>query len=138
MCWATNKKAVCEIAKEDIRIFKVCSPSAINPEVLISSYWGFTYELNKVYSAKKELEVLSCLNDICYSEVHEGFHSYASDCTILKNGIISIWNSNKFLDSYNSDDVIVYGYIPKGANYYLNERGEYVSDKICLTEIKTI
>lgn len=138
MCWATNVKAVCEIAEEDIRIFKVCSSSYINPEVLISPYWGFKYELNKVYSTEEELEFMVCFSDNVYCEIHEGFHSYASDCTILKHTVISIWNNNIFLDSYNTDDVIVYGYIPKGAHYYLNERREYVSDKICLTEMKTI
>ena len=135
MCWVTNIKAVCKIAKEDIKIFKVCSPSDVNPEILISSYWGFKYELNKVYSTEEKLEVMVCFSDVCYSEIHKGFHSFASDCTIIKNSVIAIWNSNRFLDSYNWDDVIVYGYIPEGAHYYLNERGEYVSDKICLTEI---
>lgn len=138
MCWVTNVKAVCEIAAEDIKIFKVCSPSDVNPEVLISPYLEFEYELNKVYSIEEELEVIVCFSDVSYCEIYKGFHSYASDCTILKHAVIAIWNNNRFLDSYDTDDVIVRGYIPKGAHYYLNERHEYVSDKICLTEIMTI
>lgn len=86
MCWITNVRAVCETAEEDIKIFKVCSPSD-NPEVLISFYWGFEYELNKVYSTEEELEVMICFSDVSYCEIHKGFHSYASDCTILKHAV---------------------------------------------------
>lgn len=137
MCWTTYKEVKCKTAEKDIRIFKVCSPSN-SPEVFISAYREFEYTLNKTYDVKKELELIMYGKDTYYGEINEGFHSYSPNCTIKNETIISIWNDHQFLDSYDSDSIIVYGYIPKGAHYYRNEAGEYVSDKICLTEIKTI
>ena len=137
MCWITYKEVKCETAKEDIRIFKVCLPSK-SPEVLISAYQEFEYTLNKIYSAKEELKLTVYGRDSYYGEVNKGFHSYSPNCTIKKETIVSIWNGHQFLDSYDSYSIIVYGYIPKGAHYYLNEAGEYVSDKICLTNIEQL
>lgn len=135
MCWTTNKKAVCETAKEKIEIIKVCYN--MDNKTLISCYWEFEYELNKIYSAEEELKCLSSGNKL-YNEVHAGFHSYTPNCTIVKDSIVAIWNDNIFLDSYDTDVVVVKGYIPTGAHYYLNERGEYVSNKICLTSIEEL
>lgn len=137
MCWITYKEVKCETAKEDIRIFKVCLSSK-SPEVLISAYREFEYILNKIYSAEEELMLTTYGKDTYYGEINKGFHSYSPNCTIIKEAVISIWNNEQFLDSYDSNNIIVYGYIPKGAHYYINEGGEYVSDKICLTKTKTL
>ena len=134
MCWITNKKAVCQLATKNIEIFKIMIFNSSN--TVVSYYQEFKYKLNKAYDTK-ELEVIYS-HDYDYGEIYEGFHSYASDCTVRKGNVISVWNDVNFLDSYNIYSVIVKGYIPVGAHYYLNERGEYVSDEIYLTEIKTI
>lgn len=137
MCWITYKGAKCKTAEKDIRIFKVCSPSN-SPEVLISAYREFEYTLNKIYSAEEELILTMYGKDTNYGKINKGFHSYSPNCSIKNETIISIWYDRQFLGSYDSDSIIVYGYIPKGAHYYLNEEGEYVSDKICLTNIEQL
>lgn len=139
MCWTTNKfiHRESKIAEHDIKMFKVCSPSILGINTVVSYYWELPYALNQVYDSLKNglrLEVYGP----DYAEINEGFHSYSLDCNIVKQTVISIWNNRTFLDSYNVDSIIVYGYIPKGSVYYINERGEYVSDKICLTKIKEL
>lgn len=135
MCWISDV-AELKVAKEDIKIFKVC----LYIRSLISYYNGFTYELNKVYKLGEDIVPSFSVFHLKY-EINKGFHSYSKDCQLSKRRWHYIITSpdNKALDCCGKDDlVLVRGYIPKGSHYYLNDYGEYVSDAICLTSIEEL
>lgn len=135
MCWISNI-AELKVAKEDIKIFKLC----LSMRHLLSYYNGFAYELNKVYELGTDIvPIFSPYRD--GYEISIGFHSYANNCQLLDRRWHYIVTSpdNRARDCYSREDlVLVRGYIPKGSHYYLNDYGEYVSDKICLTSIEKI
>lgn len=143
MCWTTKLNTQKLIADRNIDIFKVCS---IRQFKIVSVYWGREYKLNTAYVLPIELEVeVETMKEVngkirstSYS-IHQAFHSYSPDCKIILNPVsIAIWYDTTFLDSYGIDCVKVLGFIPKGSTYYINEWGEYVSNAICLTEIKKL
>lgn len=133
MCWC-NKAAILCTAKEDIEIFKIChlaSDSKVN-----SYFTYFSYNLNEVY--KLEEGISARFNSHIHQyEVVRGFHSYSKNCSIerVSNALIVSNKCSRTLNRYYPYSIKVYGYIPKGSHYYLNDIGEYVSDAICLTKI---
>ena len=122
-----------------------------------------TYELNKTYvgTIGKINEFHMSVEDRIYYWIDQGFHSYHFDTCSYSEGIdvferqmIYIKTENGYEDIYEKklmrfnfaspfnvkqcdklNSFIIKGYIPKGSEYYKNERGEIVSDSIVLTEI---
>lgn len=145
MCWTTRIQPQELKANRDIDIFKICS---ISPDKLkvFSVYWGKEYKLNIVYVLPIELEVEAKTMKFIGGEIrttsysiYQAFHSYSPSCKkVVDEGSITIWHDTSFLDSYSVDCVEVVGFIPKGSTYYINEWGEYVSNAICLTEIRKL
>lgn len=144
MCWTTKIHPQELKANRDIDVFKICSISPDNK--VFSVYWGKQYKLNTAYVLPIELEVETKvmkliggeIRTISYS-IYQAFHSYSPSCRkVVYPGSITIWHDITFLDSYSVDCVEVLGFIPKGSTYYINEWGEYVSNAICLTEIRRL
>ncbi len=143
MCWVTKKQCELKIAEGDIPVIKIMR------EDLRSVYECFLYELGKKYTT----ELGPVLESLCigapqedFYVIHKGFHSYSVGC-IISTEIVSdsfLACAKKFTTvEYNRElldflpDVIeVNCIIPKGSKYYVNERGEYVSDSIEIINIK--
>ena len=140
MCWITNKKLRFKIAKENIPIYKICRKE---DDKILSYFKHFEYKLGYIYDTNFEVAV-----DTKMSEIYKGFHSYSLNKTYYEKryDIISVFKNESFIELiFNSNSnrlndyssgIIVYGYIPKGSAYALNEYGEYVSDSIILNKIE--
>lgn len=134
MCWI-NRTAIAHVAEEDIEIFKMCEDST-EKNTVQSYFMASNYILNKVYKLESPIEVEQFGT---YYGINKGFHSYNKTCEVkrLRSDIV-IANEYCSIETYRDYAIIVKGYIPKGATYYINDRNEYVSDEICLTKIETI
>lgn len=126
MCWI-SKECIKQIAEEDIPVFKiVCNDKC-------SLYRIFPYEENTEYSLEKDIDVHE--NVIMNFFINEGFHSYCKKCEIritdtYSEGffqVINLIGTILLCDGYH---LILECLIPKGATYYINEKGECVSDKL--------
>lgn len=147
MCWTTYKFPKRRKAKKDVPIFKV-----LRKHQRAFFYPEFEYTLGKKYKTTKMKNYLSILYEYYILKhsvtilkrsvtIHKAFHSYSgdlrlditeSDATIhLKNGRFEIYHDYE-------QPVVAYGVIPKGATYYVNEKGEIVSNEIILYSLKTL
>ena len=132
MCWSNHLIPDLQIAKEDIPIFKVLNDD------FSAYYLDFTYNLNEEY--KTVLDDPTFIRRYSSWIVNSGFHSYSTSCVIIKQSInsICIHSPRSVVNDYYHNFLVVDGIIPKGAQYYLNDDGEYVSDKIMLTNIRNL
>ena len=122
MCWISNFAPVLKVAEEDIKVQKVLKKvgnlyvSPIfeychwTPGIVHETTLGHTHIGTRIF------------------EIGKGFHS----CTkIHEEG--GVWcTKTKDLFAVDSGEEIVDAVIPKGSQYYLNEYGEYVSNKLKL------
>ena len=142
MCWSINK-IECEsnpekyhkIAEEDITVYKF---GVQNSNIFLSIYQtNFWYEPNKSNKLIK-LEWLE-FNQV----IREGYHSYSGECKIDNINIVHDPNvfkiyskdkkNNKYvINAYVHEKIGVF-IIPKGTEYYENEKGEIVSSTIIWT-----
>lgn len=128
MCWVTyctnnmNK----HIAKKDTKVYKVamkgCTGVAIAPY-----YRNFDYELGITYGKLESLKPTYFPHDECI--INEGFHSYRSFESLLKN-------LKSFKDHPYYRSLAIYkAVIPTGAEYYVNEKGEVVSNQLKIIDV---
>ena len=134
MCWISNIPVRENIAKEDIPIFKVCLYLNNN---IVSYYRNFIYILDRIYNTN--------IRFVSKQAIVNGFHSYSSKHCQIKitlSNILSILNKNRNLKLddfiYHNNIIRVNGIIPKGSKYYLNDKGEYVSNSIKLLGYENI
>jgi hypothetical protein len=136
MCWISEKPAILKIASEDIKVFKIVEKFENN---IISVYRGYEYKIGKLYETEIGLTETSSITFI-----HYGFHSYSDKCKLDPNGTyfkqpaFRIMFKDICLDEFSCRGLSYYKVdciIPKGSQYYENDRGEIVSDKIILKEI---
>lgn len=94
MCWYSKEKKAAQIAREDIRVYKIMLR---NPDTgrLRSLYYGMKYEVRKVYSTYiKPINFdPSCTK--YRMEIDKGFHSYSADETEIIKDIYWRINSKK-------------------------------------------
>ena len=147
MCWIgelENKR----IAIEDIPIYKIMIKG--NRKDCFSSYfWHSDYIKNEIRQSiiivedkfeGKEKEI----------KVNVALHSYSIEHTFIEkaytgdprfdNNYTCIYIKDRFnkntLEFYDDDKLIVVkGYIPKDSVYYINNRGEVISNKLIMTKI---
>ena len=146
MCWI-SKELKPLTSDGNVKVFKVCKFK----KNTLCGYWydSFKYKLNKEYQTKITIE-FNLLHD--FYEGTTGFHSYdASLCKVkLRNyvGIILLVYKcgENYVDKLNfpsyslsllseTTSCLVEGYIPKGAQYHVNEYGEIISNKLVLEKI---
>lgn len=141
MCWVSEIELEAQIAKEDIPIFKICKVATT--ETVISFYEKFVYELGKTYSDKESLHKLITVNG--FQIINEGFHSYSplmcyTEIHQINPIFYMIYIKYKHIvidEIFGLSNIIkVNGIIPKDSIYYLNNKGEYVSDSIKLLNYK--
>lgn len=146
MCWLSNNKPAIKVAEENIPIFKICMKMLSKEDCVQSYYWEFVYHLNREYDIFEEdgvnaLDYCQLLDNRYRIDV--GFHSYGINVILRVNNngdTMFVETPRIVIDSYYKTKKVirVNGYIPKGANYVTNEQGEYVSNKIVLTDIQEI
>lgn len=122
MCWC-SRNCIKQVAKEDISAFKI----VWNDKK--SLYKSFPYKENIKYSLGKEININ---NEGGIYSIYEGFHSYCKKCEITpySDGFFRVIDLVGTVSLYYSDHLILECLIPKGAIYYINVKGECVSDKL--------
>lgn len=138
MCWV-NIEAIRQVAKEDIKVFKI---GVIHKGVFHSLYKDFIYRPNQLYITNIYIDK----DDAGRFVGSRGFHSYDPSIAHLKvhNDSEQQWEvgtSQGMLDCDLRDD---YNWakaeciIPKGGEYYKNNRGEIISNQIITKNVESI
>jgi hypothetical protein len=127
-----------KLAEEDIPVFKIVKRN------LTAYYRNFHYSIGEVFKTEISVPMYSPCK-VFYIE--EGFHSYSNqECKTaitetLSEPIITVFHMFHGelyrLDAY-MDACILECVIPKGSIYYLNHKGEYVSNKIKPVKVKCV
>lgn len=140
MCWTGKRffERMPRIALRDIEVYKVLGKDGKSP------CQGYQYEFNqetKQISLKSNKCILSGTIEIEY-----GYHSYSKKCKFVKLIFISTAHitvlskkrkekTNTIIGSFFDNNKVIYkAIIPKGTIYYQNRDGEYVSEKIIVTD----
>lgn len=156
MCWTSKFSPHKQTARENVPIFKIGWFYGI----IVKSYFQhFSYELNHKHIMETKLEPkLKIITKKSFKVVNgetkivdtgkvigteisidKGFHSYSINCACKKwcdSIIVSLTGCE--VANYSKQASIIEGYIPEGAHYYENEKGEIVSDQIVLTNYRNI
>ena len=124
MCFYVKKYQRKLVATEAITCYKIVKDHD-EYGVFISQFRNFLYKLNTLYHSKIGVRNIKSadINNRGYNHViNEGLHSYS---TYEKAVFRMFWRY----------EVICEAIIPKGAEYYYNnKREEYVSNKLILTK----
>ena len=126
MCWISNKIPIEKIATENITVQKVLNKT--NSNELSSPIYSCIWKKRVKCEEISEPEHL--FKDVW--TIRNGFHSCEKMCIVDGD-----WYCKKeriFIK--NNFDILCEFIIPKGATYYKNENGSYVSNK--LKFIKTL
>ncbi len=117
MCLLTNNLHK-YIAEKDIVCYKIVY---LQGKKIISFWFDFPYELNRKYTTQVLQPIPVPNGDI---RIEKGFHSYRNLYTAKRD----VWFS--LMESL----VIVKCIVPKGSEYYINNK-EMVSNQIIIVEI---
>lgn len=117
MCLLTNNLHK-YIAEKDIVCYKIVY---LQGKKIISFWFDFPYELNKKYTTQVLQPIFTKKGNIL---IEKGFHSYRNLYTAKGD----VWFS--LMESL----VIVKCIVPKGSEYYINNK-EMVSNQIIIVEI---
>lgn len=143
MNWIIKEDAVMHKAENDIDVFKLVIVNLVGK--IISMTVGFKYELGKLYS--EELKVLGEMKCPYSDDVDlevSGFSSYGQNLWSVYASEAQYHlrcNVRKFIQIglLKSDDglqvKVMKCKIPCGANYYVDEWGEFISDKLLPVEL---
>lgn len=132
MCWKSNYTPVKTIAENDIQTQKLMLRK--KDGTIISPFFDMTWEPGVVYDT--EITLIRGLNS---GTVTNAFHSCLQ---ILRcqgfNDIVYYHSATsrmmKELCIADRPYITFHSIIPKGAEYYYNEYGEYASNKLVITE----
>lgn len=145
MCWPTKLQycAQVKIAENDIKVFKIVKS---NSSALISSYfYNKRYEIGKEYE-----ESVNLFEAGTKTIVNQGLHSYGNEIMpfIKKNSDIVVCRIDDYVyvTDFGHEGFSIAGYqimklnctIPKGSKYLVNERGEYVSERLRADSIEEL
>ena len=132
MCWFTSEKRRAEprIAKRNIPVIKLYykSKEPKEPNELYSIYYSacYIYKVNKkIYAYDKHGRhiVPSPRRFANAWKIDAGLHSIKNEQAL--DNLLPYYMAYR-----DSDSVLIKCYIPKGATYFLNENGEYVSSEL--------
>lgn len=126
MCFKSTKFPKLRIAKRNIPCYKVLSKDLSSPFMLEE------YVVNEIKETSLGRIERDYLNDTY--DIEEGLHSYTSNCKFVELDCGYFFQVKTKFDK----EIMIYGdfykvfksIIPKGARYYCNNAGEYVSDKL--------
>ena len=154
MCWITREKwrTRPRVAKKRIEVWKIYeSMDADNHDLrsIVANFWIFPNMRYKILETKMDNPTEIPYKYIWNARINNGFHSYKkgavkiacreifsakqgkfwTNVLIVKDNIVS------YIKIADFHRIVVRCYIPIGATYYLNESGEYVSNKIIVEDI---
>jgi hypothetical protein len=147
MCWTNKSKPIEKLANNDIPVYKLVIDNGENS--VLSYFYNDKNTPFKRGKVQKKVRIFPCYYlEGGYYEINEGYHSYSLNCKlekILNNHDISIseqlWYVHKIDENkkekywLKDTDRIGKFIIPKGVIYYVNDDGDYVSEKIKLVDI---
>lgn len=139
MCWTCNiNKLKAQIAKEDINVYKIVKKAT--KKYCISPFMDYTY-YSKDIQPSLTLGVMIEPHSI-FAKITEGYHSYSSVNFVCDSIVpyisggcvktIQCGNRDRIFKVDNSLYLATF-IIPSGYVYFINEKGEIVSNKICYT-----
>ena len=128
MCWISKSRPIIQIADSDILVEKVLNGG--DGFVHSPVYTGHFWKLGVNYSVALGEPHLSKY-DAGSFVVESGFHSCALIChdrwfwkSVGSNG------AAREMFNYRGDEYVYSAVIPSGSHYYVNDYGEYVSDRL--------
>ena len=127
MCWVSNYIPKLKTAEEDIKVKKILL-KAKDSSLHSPCKTDFKWELGKVY----ESELGEISRPLSYYRINNGFHSCQNICKSDIYWCSYINNEMHMLFGINEGEEIFDAIIPKGSEYYFNEDGEYVSNKLII------
>lgn len=138
MCWIGTKETAVmgETAAEDITVYKVMMR---NEDGLCSYVQRYRYEAGREYALGRRLHAVErgCGDFL----IDVGFHSYGSECGVsVRSNICTICYAKRqcyySLQCYSIVNLIaiVECVIPEGSVYFKNAEGEFVSNRIRITD----
>lgn len=126
MCWISKSAPIKLIAEKDIPVFKIVEKTNQG-----RNYWSIYYE--RLYHLGEKVTSKIEIRDIY--KIERGLHSYIPEVKLILCGdYLSIkdlrgWYVDGFsLSLFNLAKMNCI--IPKGSEYYVNERGEVVSNQL--------
>ena len=133
MCWTSNE-AIALTADDNVVVFKVCLQHT-KTKKLISYYFHSVYTLGKL--KRQSIIVDKAGNEFV---IESGLHCYNTNAFSCSKNLL-VLNVAPYPHFYNMEGyvaVVVRGYIPKGATYYLNDYHEIVTNRLVLTDVLDI
>ena len=133
MCWISSNLVCKNSGDEKVPIYKILGLTYGSLRAYF--YSDFLYMLDHIYESKINPE-----HGVMYF-INEGLHCYSTKCTFIYNynGVLVTCPINTFSypNGLYTTAVIIKGYIPPNTTYYINEKGEIVTESLVLTEIMT-
>lgn len=134
MCWRSSTLVTRNSEIKKIPIYKVVL--GLSYRMLKAYYYNdFLYMLDHIYEDKIEPEHCTLNKYI----IHKGLHCYSAECKFEYNyysvTVVYLTEARRYSDSLYNKAVIAKGYIPPNTTYYINEKGEIVTESLVLTEI---
>ena len=138
MCWISFNKPIKMIAEKDIPVVKFVYKRQGGYQ---SVYYRYPYKIGDEVTSTiifgGENYIREGLHSYIPCSIYlEGWHSYYI-CVKLKN---SCFNVDTLFSEYDDGSTLVQMncIIPKGSEYYVNERGEVVSNKLKVINFEEI
>lgn len=127
MCWYSSLTPKLKVSKRDIKVKKIL---AVSPSLILTSPIFTKQKWESGEQIESDIEKLKFIKDANIYYINHGIHS----CKNIKV-INDIWyvitdSLQKRLWIKYDREVLCEAIIPKGSQYYVNEYGEYVSNKL--------
>lgn len=136
MCWIGRMKDR-KRALEDITVYKILEETnnlGDDYTGLFSPVRGMKYEIGKTYTPN--MEIIPFYNSGYHTcSISIGLHCYSEDNKIIvsNDGDITVIGGSRYAGHGDTIiPIIVRCIIPKGTTYYINSRGEIVTEKLTL------
>lgn len=130
MCWRSSIKPIKIIADTDIPVKKVLDK--YDDGQLCSPYFvGFTWEIGKVYEVEMDEPMESDGDYVIESGFHSAEEIEKIDADENGIGYYNVFLANNHTIVLSLEKLDIYdAVIPAESNFYVNEYGEFVSDRL--------
>ena len=143
MCWKSKEVPVRQVADKDIKVKKILK-KCDDGQLVSPIYCDFPWKIGEVAHCELGEPYASYLNSFSPFKYEEKSKCYDINCG-LNSCVFIGWNFNTWISLYegrghemfasNDDEAVCDAIIPAGSSYYLNEHGEYISDKLMITGV---
>ena len=124
MCWVTHESLKQQIAKKDIKVYKVfkVEDGTIYSPIHSNQVWS------KGATVESPIKISSVFP---FHQISLGLHSCIKPI-MLDSNMWCIKGTEHTLFGKDKNEIVLKCIIPKGTTYYVNKRGEVVSNKLKL------